>query len=338
MSQNQPTTTKKHHKALMIGLFIATLCGGIAIGYFVKPPEILTPKPLRDNSGNYQFIHPLLAVGRSDAAPTAGYEKLSEQVSDYILSMKNKGTIDTASVYYINYPNAGTFTINPTEQYEPASLMKVVIMVAYLKKSENEPGLLEQKYKYDASIESVVEANDFNAKSSLVVGKSYTVESLINSMIVDSDNGAANVLLANISDSYLDRVYDALGIKRPEVGPGYTISTKDYSLFFRILYNATYLSAENSENALSILSKATFTDGLVAGLPAGTVLSHKFGEHIIAANGGVAGVELHDCGIAYDKSGPSLICIMTKGKTLEGDSEVIAGITKIITLATASKK
>src|SRR5205085_892290 len=59
---------------------------------------------------------------------------------------------------------------------------------------------------------------------------------------------------------------------------GDIISLKDYSSVFRILYNASYLNHDSSENALSLLSQSTFKNALVAGVPAETVVAHKFGE------------------------------------------------------------
>jgi len=41
-----------------------------------------------------------------------------------------------------------------------------------------------------------------------------------------------------------------------------SVSLKEYSSFFRILYNASYLTPSSSQFALSLLTKTDFTDGI----------------------------------------------------------------------------
>ena len=80
-----------------------------------------------------------------------------------------------------------------------------------------------------------------------------------------------------------------------------------------------------SEKALELLSKTTFNDGIVAGLPENIVVSHKFGEYILPDE-----IELHDCGIIYYVQNPYFLCVMTRGKD-EGElKNTISGISKII--------
>ena len=80
----------------------------------------------------------------------------------------------------------------------------------------------------------------------------------------------------------LGDVFRDLDISVPsDYAQQYFISAKNYSLFFRVLYNATYLSREMSEKALGLLSKTVFRDGLTAKLPSSVVVSHKFGEWVL---------------------------------------------------------
>ena len=102
------------------------------------------------------------------------------------------------------------------------------------------------------------------------------------------------------------------------------MSVYEYSRFFRILYNSSYLNNENSNKALEILSRVDFKSGLVAGTPANITVAHKFGER---ENGDEK--QLHDCGIVYHPENPYLICIMTRGKDFDKLSEVIAELSKI---------
>ena len=78
---------------------------------------------------------------------------------------------------------------------------------------------------------------------------------------------------------------------------------------------------------MEILSKSEFSTGLVAGVPAGIKIAHKFGEKSDAADGTV---QLHDCGIVYYPNHPYLLYVMSKGLNFESLSDDIAGVSRII--------
>ena len=251
---------------------------------------------------------------------------------------KKSGTLSDASVYFINYGKSGSFAINQNAPYYPASLLKVIIMVAYLKEADANPAVMQQQFTYTQAI-AQVETIPYEAPSELTVGISYTAQQLVDKMIIDSDNGAMGTLLANIPDAKIEQVFSDLGIPGPTGdGSTYEISANDYSLFFRVLYNATYLSRASSEEALSLLSQATFKDGLVSGMPAGTLVAHKFGEHVTGTGADITSVELHDCGIVYVPNGPYLLCVMTKGPTLGNLETAIAGISKLVYADVSAEK
>lgn len=89
------------------------------------------------------------------------------------------------------------------------------------------------------------------------------------------------------------------------------LTVKEYASFFRILFNSSYLSADNSERALNLLAHTEYHDALPS--PQGVVVAHKFGE------AGTENIErqLHDCGIVYLPDHPYLACIMTRGRDAE---------------------
>ncbi len=285
-------------------------------------------KAVRENTDKYTFIHPLLAVGRVDSdIQSPEYKPLLKNIQSLIDTAKSAGGVSDASVYFLNYgKESGSFAIDQNVPYSPASLLKVVIMVAYFKKSETEPSLLTREFVYAPSVAKSLEAISFENPTKLTIGSHYSASDLIDRMIIDSDNGAMNVLLANMDDAYLSQVYTELGLEGPQADSTYTISAKNYSLFFRILYNGTYLSDTLSERALSLLSKTTFKDGLVGGVPAGTLVAHKYGEHINSTNDKIESIELHDCGYVYDKNGPYLLCVMTRGTNYDALSSLIQEI------------
>ncbi len=319
---------KKYRTYLAYGVIL--LVGG-TIGFFLgRQPAVSRPAsaPIRENTTAYRFIKPLLATGSDTTQPSAQYQGLYEKVGQYIKDNTLSG--EYASVYFNDLNRGGRFVINEPQTYAPASLLKVVIMIAYLKKAEQTTGILESELSYQTSLEKKLESVPFEAPTTLKNGGTYTVGGLIEKMIIDSDNGAMNLLYANIDDAYLSKVYSDLGLLGPTSTAPYTISVKSYSLFFRVLYNATYLSDAMSEKALSILARADFPQGLVALLPKDLVVANKFGEHVDGTAGNISDVELHDCGIVYVPQNPYFICIMTHGKTLDTAQQLVQGISLIV--------
>lgn len=68
-----------------------------------------------------------------------------------------------------------------------------------------------------------------------------------------------------------------------------------------------------SKIALEILTQVDFRDGIVAGVPPGTVVAHKFGERRLAESDLV---QLHECGIVYYPGQPYILCVMTRSRDL----------------------
>jgi hypothetical protein len=152
-------------------------------------------------------------------------------------------------------------------------------------------------------------------------------------MIVSSDNNAATLLYNNMNKDWLAEVYSDLGLTLTPGGSANTqdITAKQYSYFFRILYNATYLTPADSEKALTLLTGPDFPQGIESTVPANVLVANKFGERTILTQAGVVlQRELHDCGIIYSAKGPYLICIMTRGKDFPSLIGVIDSVSSTV--------
>ncbi len=327
---------KKHIYIIVLGLVCLVIGGGLgyAIGFY-QEKEVLDRKlnvirPIRENDPSYKFIDPLLAYIIPSATQEEKFISLKNTLTKFIDSQKQKG-LSGASVYISDLNRGRWIGVNENEEYNPASMLKVVIMVIYFKDTEKNSALLEKNLLYTKDLNNLLEKDQFNSQSSLRVGNWYSIDYLIDKMIVDSDNGAEFTLLQNINQKSLESIYIALSIQSPEkVDGSFVISPRTYSLFFRIIYSATYLDKDLSEKALSILSKTTFQDGIVAGLPESMTVSHKFGEYVNIENNQIKNIELHDCGIVYYPSYPYLLCIMTKGNNLDQLKSTIKEISSTV--------
>jgi beta-lactamase class A len=238
------------------------------------------------------------------------------------------GEVTRASVYFRDL-NAGRWVgAKENEQFRPASLFKLPLLIAYYKSADRDPSVLEAKIL----LEDSVKTDPAEITSPLVRGKLYTAAELLDAMIIYSDNDALNALLTRVNGDILNNVFDDLGLKEPEGDSAreYTISPSDYSLFLRVLFNGTYLSRERSEAALALLSKATYKKAIVAGVPEDIRVSHKYGEHGIYENNELVGYGLSDCGIVYAESSPFIACVFTEGKDLTLLQKSIASLSALM--------
>ncbi len=279
---------------------------------------------LRDSTTPFIFIEPLLACDVGSTLESPSLAALKSTFTKRIQSATMGGSIVDASIYFRTLSTGEWTAINIDTNYAPASLMKVPILMAYLKQAESTPDLLA--YKVTVTEDPAPNTEQEIAPANRVeVGETYTIEDLLQLMAAQSDNRALNILMRGVNIDILDEILDDLGVPIPDEQENYTINPRLYSRFFRILYNATYLNDAMSERALRILSQASFTEGLQAGVPSGVAVAHKFGEAATTLTSGAPAHELHDCGIVYAPQ-PYALCVMTKGANATALATFIADI------------
>lgn len=285
--------------------------------------------PVRQKNNPYTFINPLLTYEiPANVKEFKEYKPLEQEIDDVWKSQYGV-SVDDLSVYFRDLKQGRWVGVNQDALNPPASMMKVAIMIAYYKEAENNPAVLQQSLNYSQQISAQISEIPFQSPSSLQVGKNYTIDQLIDDMIVHSDNGSKNLLLDNVDQSDLNEIYTDLGLPNPSDNPqNFVISAKQYSLLLRVLYNATYLSRSYSEKALKILSQADFKDGIVAGVPNGTVVAQKFGENVDSSNASALEITLSNCGIVYHSTDPYILCVMTKGKDLSVLEKAIVSVSQ----------
>ncbi|MBP7740886.1 serine hydrolase [Candidatus Woesebacteria bacterium] len=265
----------------------------------------------------FTFINPLLECEYQISQGNTNLKDLNAATKKIV----SQHPEEKISLYYRDLSNGPWYGINENDNFAPQSLLKLPLTISYIKISENS-SILNKKILYDKPIES-----NLKKEQDLELNKEYEVGFLIERVIVLSDNIAFNLLASNISDEYIKKTHDDLGISYPSKDtPEDFISVRSYSSIFRVLYNSSYLYRKNSEYLLNILSQTEFKDGLVAGIPEGITVSHKFG--ILNKENGDK--QLHDCGIIYHPEKPYVLCVMTRGKNLDNLKTIIKEISGTI--------
>ncbi len=256
----------------------------------------------------YKYISPLLECEQNQTIGEIEYKPSKNNIASFITEEINKKNISHASVYYRDLNNGPWFGINEKDNYSPASLLKLPVMMAYYKLADSDRSILKKQLTYKKKPESVEQS--FIPPKPLEDGKAYPTEELIENMMLYSDNNALFLLEENINNSQIDTITNDLGIETPnDQTPEDFMSVKSYATLIRVLYNSSYLDRELSEKALGIMAKAYFEKGLAQGVPKNIEVANKFGERELPDGT----KQLHDCGIVYYPKHPYLLCIMTRG-------------------------
>jgi len=237
------------------------------------------------------------------------YRGLRKSIED---KMSNYSAVNNVGVFVQDIKTGSWMGINERKGFSPASLAKIPIMMAILKKIDRK----------EINMEDIITIQNEDIEQSYIgineikEGDKFTIKELLANMVTHSDNTAKNALMKHLSMYELNEVFEHVGIPNPYLTPdkSQTMSPRDYTRFFKTLYYSTFFSPEISEFALNLTINTEVENLLPEGVPSNIVVAHKFGIY--------SGISLHDCGIVYHKKNPYFICIMTneldetKGATL----------------------
>lgn len=319
---------------LIVALFFFV---GFFVGGYIQQHNfkkfIGTVTNLRNDNENFSFISPLVGIVSAPATDVGIFSDLKKNIVEYLEREKSNGNLYDLSLYVRDLNSPLWFGINEEASFFPASLFKLPIAIAVYKQGENDPAFLKKRVVYTKEISAINSRVMENEESSLVIGKGYSVEELVKIMLELSDNGAKDLLVSLIDKKYVTDLFKLMTLVDPTSVEGHEISSRKYALFLRILYSSSYLNEVDSELILSYLSKSTFKEGIIAGVPEGTPIAHKFGTyHLLETVNGVQKQveELHDCGIVYHVNNPYIICVMTKGKDSDALIKIISQISRLV--------
>lgn len=276
----------------------------------------------RGNPGKY--TNPLLECVNTEDEGIQQLHISKSDLIDYVTKTSAKYKLDDLSVYVRDLNNGPWIGVNEDEEFIGGSLLKVPILISYLKLAESDPNILKKEIVFQEK--TVPNDQYYTSDKQIEVGQKYTVENLLEYMIYYSDNNAAYLLFQNLPTEEFYNTFEALGFGRPDPNEPFPTNTVTYSGFFRILYNVAYLDKSSSEKALDMLAHVEFNQGLGSRLPKNLTISHKFG---IRSDKDVN--QLHDCGIVYYPGHPYLLCIMTKSKgSFDDMSKSIGDISRFV--------
>lgn len=302
---------------------VVALAGGFASGVLFVQNTDTSSQQVRLGEG--KFTNPLLECDIAENTINAEKINFAPALREFVEDIQQTLGVEEIAVYYRDLNNGPTFGINQDDPFVPASLLKVPVMIAYYKRAESDPSVLEQRIFF-AKRQTAITDQQVTPEQTLRLGTEYPVAELIEKMIRYSDNESLVLLFQNLPIADQAHLYSLLGVDQSVISnPQASLSVKQYAAFFRILFNASFLSQERSEQALTLLTESTFDQGLREGVPDTVAVAHKFGERRLSNTNQQ---QFHDCGIVYYPKHPYLLCIMTRGKdisTLERSIAEISG-------------
>lgn len=301
-----------------------TLADSLLLGHQVRQDTI--------SQNEYKYIDPLIMCDIGGNRQFTEFNAVKQSITQIITSQIKARTVGRVSVYF-DTRDGRFLTVNPTERYSPASLMKVPTMIAMFKAAEFDNSILETKITYTKS-NHLNSQEYFTPREQMKVGQAYSVAELIERMIRYSDNETISLIIDKAvknPDAFLG-TYRDLGLSIPTnqaESQQDIITASGYANVFRALFNSTYLSRDYSEKAMSILTRTDFAYGIKAGVNSSTIaVAQKFGERNYSANvyDLASKKELHDCGVVYYPNHPYLLCVMTEGHNFADLEKVIRAI------------
>ena len=224
-------------------------------------------------------------------------------------------------LYFEYLPTGTSIGVNEKEAFIPASLLKTPLAMGVLKLSESKKIMLDDYLTLKEKHKDSNFGNYWKEKT----GKKFQLAEVLKQLLIYSDNTAQKMLLEKVSTSVIEDVFESLDIPKirdEDLNP--VVTAKNYSSILRCLYLACYLTKEDSNSLLTILTNTIFKDKLPAGIPESIAVAHKIG----VAESSTGGIYT-DCGIVYYPKRPYILCVMIEGDEKTA-TKTISEISKIV--------
>jgi beta-lactamase class A len=194
--------------------------------------------------------------------------------------------------------------------YPAASLAKIPIMGAVFKAAEEGAVRLGDAVELKGSYK----VNGSGYLKDMPNGMYFSLGKLIEIMIAESDNTAANILINMLGFDYINQFFKEAGMVNSSLNrkmmdfksrsrgiENYTTS-QDMAIILERIYRGQLLNKKVSLQCLGVLKLQRINDRIPGKLPDEAVVAHKTGlENNVC----------HDVGIVFTPKGDYLICVLT---------------------------
>lgn len=236
-----------------------------------------------------------------------------------------KGTRGNYSIGYKSLTGPQEVILNPG-QMPSASVIKLFIMAAAFNQAALEQLNLDDKLVI-GDLDKVGGTGSLSGRPS---GTSLTIRHLIELMITESDNTAANLLIDKLGFDCINNTIQELGCKdtvlqrkmmdKSSGKENYT-SVQDLILLLQSIYKGTCVSSTADQEMISILKKQKQRNLIPRGLPSGCVSANKAGN--------LPGI-VNDAAIVCTAQGDYILCILSNKVDEKQANEIIPKLSKTV--------
>lgn len=305
---NSLNKNRKNTTIIALAILVAVLLVGNiwTVFYYVPKRAEIAGKKINEK---YNLLNPARKLVKQEDL-IINFQPLRDYLDD------RYGADEDVSIYFEYLPTGSNIAINKDAEFYPASLLKVPVTMAVAKKIERG----DWKWTNELVLMSTDKDDKFGTLYKEKTNSTHTIEDLVRRSLSDSDNTAHFILVRNLDIEEMKDVYNHMGLEEYFKTEG-NLSAKKYSVIMRALYNASYLSEENSQKLLLYLSQSPFKDYLQSGLEKDVVFSHKIG---ISAGEKV----FIDSGTIYAQKRPYILTVMAKNKTEQQVKEIMKDVSE----------
>jgi beta-lactamase class A len=205
------------------------------------------------------------------------------------------------------------FSRNKDKLFPSASIVKIPIMAACFQAAGEGRLNLNDKMV----LKGADKTSGSGILKSMAAGTKIPIEKLIDIMITNSDNTAANMLIEKLGFDYLNGYFKKSGLAHTNLSrkmmdfqdrkhgvENYT-SAADISSLLEKFYQRKFINRQISEKCLAMLLRQKVNDRIPKKLPDDCPVAHKTGLEKNVC---------HDAGIVFTQQGDFLICVLTKSR------------------------
>lgn len=220
--------------------------------------------------------------------------------------------------FYVRRLNGGFgYGENEMEEFEPASLNKLPVMIAMFVAVEEGSISLETKYK-------LKNEDKIRGSGSLYIrpeGYELSYRDLVLLMGKESDNTAFNIARNILGEEKINKVIEEIGMGNTQVfGEDQFTTPYDIGILFSKLVEGELISSAHSEEILGYLTDTVYEQWLVAGISSEIRVAHKFGRETHVVN---------DAGVVFTED-PFIVVILSKGVVEREADKVFPELARLI--------
>lgn len=283
-------------------VFTLTLCSLVLLGALVGCVPSNTNAPTKEAQSTSfaeeasDNVQNALSNDAQNEPTQTTKSSLAEDLEKQFTTIANSTPMNISISFVDLTQPQNSCSFNGNDTIRSASTIKLMVLYELLQQVSE--GLVSLDETYTLTNTDIVGGT--GVLQGYGAGYTTTLRNLAELMINRSDNVATNVIINRVGADNVNARAAELGLKSVQLnrqmmdtaalaaGIDNYLSSADATTLLTMIHKGTFVNPEMSSFALSALTSQTDNQGILTGLPAGTVFAHKTGTLSNAQN---------DCGI-----------------------------------------